>query len=53
LAGPRRYAGTVVDDPWIGNGRADVTPGDIDGALSIYVAGCLINALVVVILAIP
>lgn len=51
LAGSRRYSDTIVQDPWIGIGRADVTPGDIDGALSVYVAGCLINALVVVILA--
>ncbi len=52
LAGPRRYADTAVDDPWIGDGRTEVTNLDIDRALSVYVAGCLINALVVAILAV-
>ncbi|MCW5698979.1 MAG: cobalamin biosynthesis protein CobD [Rhodospirillales bacterium] len=47
LAGPRRYAQEVVDDPWIGDGRARAHPRDIDRALVLYVAGCVINALVV------
>jgi adenosylcobinamide-phosphate synthase len=33
LAGPRRYAGTVVDDAWMGDGRADADPRDIRRAL--------------------
>ncbi|MFV3125995.1 adenosylcobinamide-phosphate synthase CbiB [Niveispirillum sp. KHB5.9] len=37
LAGPRRYAGHVVDDHWMGDGRADVTAGDIEAALRLYI----------------
>ena len=33
LAGPRVYAGRTVDDGWMGDGRAEVTPADIDRAL--------------------
>ena len=36
LAGPRVYDGVVVDDRWIGDGRAEATAGDIDRALVIY-----------------
>ncbi len=51
LAGPRRNADTKLDDPWIGGGRTRATERDIDRALSVYVAACLINALVVAFLA--
>ena len=47
LAGPRQYTGSVVDDPWIGDGRARATARDIDRALYLYTVACLINALVV------
>ncbi len=50
LAGPRRYADAVVDDPWIGGGRTRATDRDIERALTVYVAACGINALVVAIL---
>jgi len=36
LAGPRSYGGVVVDDHWMGDGRAEATAGDIDRALTIY-----------------
>jgi adenosylcobinamide-phosphate synthase len=36
LAGPRVYDGVMVDDHWMGNGRADATPEHIDRALTIY-----------------
>jgi adenosylcobinamide-phosphate synthase len=36
LAGPRVYAGIVVDDHWMGDGRAEATASDIDRALVIY-----------------
>ena len=36
LAGPRVYDGVVVDDHWMGDGRAEATPEDIDRALTIY-----------------
>jgi adenosylcobinamide-phosphate synthase len=36
LAGPRSYDGVVVDDSWMGDGRAEATVADIDRALLIY-----------------
>ena len=36
LAGPRVYDGVVVDDHWMGDGRAEATPQDIDRALTLY-----------------
>ena len=36
LAGPRAYHGVVVDDHWMGDGRAEATAEDIDRALVIY-----------------
>jgi adenosylcobinamide-phosphate synthase len=36
LAGPRIYNSVVVDDHWMGDGRAEATVQDIDRALTIY-----------------
>jgi adenosylcobinamide-phosphate synthase len=36
LAGPRIYGGILVDDTWMGDGRAEATAQDIDRALMIY-----------------
>jgi adenosylcobinamide-phosphate synthase len=36
LAGPRSYDGVVVDDHWMGDGRAEATAADVDRALLIY-----------------
>jgi adenosylcobinamide-phosphate synthase len=36
LAGPRVYDGAVVNDHWMGDGRAEATVQDIDRALAIY-----------------
>jgi adenosylcobinamide-phosphate synthase len=36
LAGPRTYHGVLVDDHWMGDGRAGATARDIDRALTIY-----------------
>jgi adenosylcobinamide-phosphate synthase len=36
LAGPRVYGGVMVDDHWMGDGRAEATAQDIDRALLIY-----------------
>jgi adenosylcobinamide-phosphate synthase len=47
LAGPRRYEGRVVDDPWLGDGRARANATDIAQALRLYVVACLTLALVV------
>jgi adenosylcobinamide-phosphate synthase len=39
LAGPRRYAGVIVDDPFVNErGRREARPDDISRALLVYVA---------------
>ncbi len=43
LAGPRRYGGVVVADPWLGEGTARAVTGDIARALSLYRLACLIE----------
>ena len=43
LAGPKRYPGRVVKDPWIGDGSAKATHKDIRRALYLYATACLIN----------
>ena len=35
LAGPRVYGGRVVEDAWMGDGRAAAGPGDIDRACGV------------------
>lgn len=47
LAGPRRYPEVVVNDPWVGDGRARATTADIAAALRLYIVGCLIDAALV------
>ncbi|MFY8094590.1 MAG: adenosylcobinamide-phosphate synthase CbiB [Niveispirillum sp.] len=36
LAGPRRYAGHIVQDHWMGDGRAEATAADIEAGLRLY-----------------
>jgi len=36
LAGPRQYAGVLIDDALMGDGRRDATAADIRAALSLY-----------------
>jgi adenosylcobinamide-phosphate synthase len=36
IAGPRVYGRVLVDDHWMGDGRAEATAQDIDRALTIY-----------------
>ncbi len=36
LAGPRRYAGHVVEDHWMGDGGAEATAADIEAGLRLY-----------------
>ena len=43
LAGPRVYGGQLVDDAWMGEGRAAATPADLRRALSLYRAACAIQ----------
>jgi adenosylcobinamide-phosphate synthase len=44
LAGPRRYHGQLVNDPWLGDGRARATVADIARALRLYMIACLLLA---------
>jgi adenosylcobinamide-phosphate synthase len=44
LAGPRHYPEGVVNDPWLGDGRARATAADIGRALKLYRLACLIFA---------
>jgi adenosylcobinamide-phosphate synthase len=46
LAGPRRYHGEVVGDPWIGDGKARAMPEDVVRALRLYVVACLVHAVI-------
>jgi adenosylcobinamide-phosphate synthase len=43
LAGPRTYAGVAVADAWMGDGRAEATPTDIDHALTLYRLACILQ----------
>ena len=45
LAGPRRYGGTMVEDEWIGDGRARLKPADISRTLYLYVVACLLQVM--------
>jgi adenosylcobinamide-phosphate synthase len=51
LAGPRRYGADLVNDPWIGDGRARTTTGDMRRALYLFVVACLVHAALVALLA--
>ena len=51
LAGPRSYDGVVVNDHWMGDGRAEATTEDIDRALTIYRVACTGALLIVAALA--
>ena len=51
LAGPRKYARHVQTDPWIGAGTAQATANDMERALYLFVVACLINALIVAVIA--
>jgi adenosylcobinamide-phosphate synthase len=48
LAGPRRYGGALVEEPWLGTGRARATQDDIALALRLYLVACLVQAALVV-----
>ncbi|MGP9820072.1 adenosylcobinamide-phosphate synthase CbiB [Salinarimonas sp. NSM] len=40
LAGPRTYGETIVNDAWMGDGRAAATAQDVDRALALYRTAC-------------
>lgn len=52
LAGPRKYSQHTQTDPWIGTGTAKATAQDIDRALYLYIAACLVNVLIVGVISI-
>jgi adenosylcobinamide-phosphate synthase len=45
LSGPRAYGGEILQEPWIGEGRARVLPRDISRALTLFALACLWMAL--------
>ncbi|WP_020175168.1 adenosylcobinamide-phosphate synthase CbiB [Methyloferula stellata] len=51
LAGPRQYAGQVVDDPFLNPQGRMATPDDISRALHLLVAGCGLEILIYAALA--
>ena len=52
LGGPRRYLSTVMNEPWLGEGRARATIADIGAALQLYAASgaCFAALLLIAIL---
>jgi adenosylcobinamide-phosphate synthase len=44
LAGPRRYGGVIVKDPWLGDGRARADIADLARALRLYLTACVLQA---------
>ena len=52
LAGPRRYAGVMVEDHWMNlGGRREATGDDIRKGLRLYVIACVLQAAIVALLA--
>ena len=44
LGGPRKYPGLVVDEKWLGSGRARAELADIHRALHLFTVACLMEA---------
>ncbi|MBX9931976.1 MAG: adenosylcobinamide-phosphate synthase CbiB [Methylobacterium sp.] len=42
LAGPRVYGAIRVEDAWMGDGRSEAGPADVERALALYRTACLI-----------
>jgi adenosylcobinamide-phosphate synthase len=49
LAGPRRYGGELLEDAWMGDGRAAATITDIRRALRLLVLACVAAAALLVV----
>ncbi len=49
LGGPRRYVGTVMNEAWLGDGRARATVADIGAALKLYGAAAACFAVLLLI----
>ena len=50
LGGPRKYPGLVVDEKWIGSGRARAGIADIHRALHLFTVACVMDAGMVILL---
>jgi adenosylcobinamide-phosphate synthase len=50
LAGPRTYGDVRVDDAWMGSGRIEATPADLDRALALYRIACSLQIVAAVLL---
>jgi len=50
LAGPRVYGDVRVDDAWMGDGRVEAAPRDLDRALALYRTACALQIAVYVLL---
>ena len=50
IAGPRVYGDVRADGAWMGDGRAEVTPVDLDRALALYRTACALQIGAVVLL---
>ena len=51
LAGPRQYSQHAVDAPYMGEGNANATDVDIERALFLFAVACLVNGLIVAVIA--
>ena len=52
LSGPRRYAEGEVNEPWLyPEARKEASANDIDRALNLFAAACLLQAIVYAALA--
>ena len=49
LSGPRRYGSAMLNEPWLGDGRARVTIVDIGAALQLYAAAAACLAVLLLI----
>ena len=49
LAGPRHYPDGPVEDAWMGDGRAELSAGDLRAALRLYLAATALLALLLAI----
>lgn len=50
LSGPRLYHRTLVDEPWIGDGVAEIGALEISRALAVYRTACLLQTVVLALL---
>jgi adenosylcobinamide-phosphate synthase len=50
LGGPRKYPGLMVEEKWIGSGRAKAQLADIHRALHLFTVACLMDAGLVILL---